>query len=111
MRIWCGGIIANGRVATSMRVVTALLWVVPAMGYTQYCKCACTEKASLVRVVEKCLDCTLKMCQNVCEEEVADIGVSCFQRESLTEQIVVYLFAAMVVVLVGVGMVRARGTR
>ncbi len=49
--------------------------------------------------------------QNVCEEEVADIGVSCFQRESLKEQIVVYLFAATVVVLVGVGMVRARATR
>lgn len=78
------------------------------MAYTQYCKCACTDKPSLVRVVEQCLDCTLKMCQQACKEEVADIGVSCFQRESLKEQLVVYIFAAMVVGLVGVGMVRAR---
>jgi hypothetical protein len=48
------------------------------------------------------------MCQQACKEEVADIGVSCFQRESLKEQLVVYIFAVMVVGLVGVGMVRAR---
>lgn len=85
-------------------MLAVFLLVAPAAAYTQYCKCDCT-KGAVVGVVDKCLNCTLATCQEACGEKV-EMAVTCFQRESLKEQVVVYMFLAAVVGLVGMGMAR-----
>lgn len=97
------GLLTVAKVGPSMHLgIAVAVWAVLVAGYTQYCKCGCEDKASVVSVVDKCVDCTLKYCQKQCSQS-GELAVSCFQRESVKEQVVVYGFGLLVVGLIAAG--------
>lgn len=88
-----------------MRLVFPLvLWLSLTFAHKQYCKCQCNEQL-LIREIEKCGMCTKEWCieqkLDLCAEGDENILISCFQVESLKEKVVVCLFLAAVLGLLG----------
>lgn len=100
------------------RLLLLFLWswlTAGALAYTQLCRCECGSNYTVLPlqlegVDLSCNNCTKKYCaehaSSICSSiDDASIGTSCFQRESVFDQFVVYGFVVVTGVLLAYALV------
>lgn len=89
--------------------LTFILLIVPALAYTEFCKCECFGEYEIFELRPQkgmpltCNNCTRQFCLDqkltICKEAKGEVDVTtaCFERESFKDQLIVYAFAGVTI--------------
>lgn len=93
-----------------MNILVFLLTLPLGMAYQKYCKCSCSTN-TVIAEIDLCILCTKDWClgqkSDLCGDTKEVMNISCFQRESGKEFVIVLSFVILVVSLLGYKIVKS----